>query len=78
MRIIPMKTINNLDRALDDLGQIIERDFSKVLEDLIAAMGPLLGADDLVLGHDLQNARGRVKRRMVNIANLLGRSQLAR
>ena len=77
MRIIAMEAINDLDRPLDDLGQIKKRDLRKVLEDLVAAMGALLSADDLMLGHDLQNARGRVKRRMVNITNFLGRGQLA-
>ncbi len=78
MRVIAMKAINDPDRPLDDLGQFKKRDFRKVLEDLVAAMGSLLSANDLILGHDLQNARGWVKRRMVNITNFLGRGQLAR
>ena len=77
MRVIAMETINDLDRPLDDLGQIKKRDLRKVFEDLVSAMRPLLSTNDLMLGHDLQNARGWVKRRMVNITNFLGRGQLA-
>ncbi len=50
MRVIAMKAIDDLDRPLDDLGQVKKRDLRKVLEDLIAAMGPLLGTDDLMSG----------------------------
>ncbi len=56
MRIIPMKTIHNLYWPLDDLGQIKECHLREVLKDLVTAMGPLLRADDLMLGHDLQHA----------------------
>ena len=77
MRVISMKAIDDLERPLNDLGQIKKRDLGKVFEDLVTAMRALLSPNDLILGHDLQYPRGRVKRRMVNITNLLSRSQLA-
>jgi len=77
MRVIAMKTIDDLDRPLDDLGQIKKRDFREVFQNLVSPVRTLFSADDLILGHDLQNARGWVKRRTVNITNFLGRGQLA-